>query len=1017
MERKGFLYSIIRKRKATIVIIFILFVIGAVCFNSIPKQQFPIIQMPAVIITTVYPGASSTDIEELVTDKIEEVCMQTTGFDSVKSESYNNVSVVRMMYNKELEGDDLQEAIDELRINLDALKENELPSGITKMTFNDNSFETCGIILAFTGENKSNEELAQRANTLKDKIIGTEGISRVDTEGELERQVKIIVDTSKLSTIPVSLSELSNIISYQNSIIPTGTIEFENNEIYVDSSGKFSNLDEIRDIIIYGNSQTSSVVKLRDIADVEMSLDSDDKRYKYNGNDAVILSVYFDEDYNILNVSDKVLKIIKDYEKAIPRDININQVVYLADEVNSSINDFILNLIESVSIVLLIVMLGMNIRNGSIVAFVIPFTIFLTFIAMKIMGIDVQFVSLASLIIALGMLVDNAIVVSDAIQIRIDNGEEKIDACVNGTKEVALPVFSSMLTTIAIFCIFYNLPGTMRRFIFSLPTIVITALVFSYIISMFVTPLMCYIFMKKTSLCKKSDKVKKEYLRQFFSNTLSLGIKYPKTTLAISLLCVALGIGLLSCRELQLMPNSDKLLLDIDIETDNINSINNTQKAVDAIINVIEKEENVEYYLASVGGRVPKYDFTTVASNDITNSGSLVIKIKKPNDMSKPEYCKYLESKLIPVTSAKVIVKEVGIMPKSSEAIQLNVCGEDIENINAVAAEVTELLKADSDAKDVYADMKVKTLNYYINIDNEVLNSYGLTKAEVQNELNLALMGRKVTSYRQNSHEYPIILESEVSNLNDFKNLQVKSSRTGGKYKISQVAVLDYTSSYNKISHFNGERCITITALPNYKKSAVVIANRLKNQLDKMNFNDVTIQFEGDSDTFQELTTAMQSGARIGILAIFLILYLQFYSVKRSLIILLTVPFAIIGSAIGLTIFNENLSLFVILGIISLIGVVVNNAIVLVDYMDSELKKGLTSKQAAATAVDKRFRPIMLSTTTTVLGLVPLAFTGNILFKGMAIAFMCGLSTSLFFTLIVIPVMYSATIKELPVKE
>ena len=184
-----------------------------------------------------------------------------------------------------------------------------------------------------------------------------------------------------------------------------------------------------------------------------------------------------------------------------------------------------------------------------------------------------------------------------------------------------------------------------------------------------------------------------------------------------------------------------------------------------------------------------------------------------------------------------------------------------------------------------------------------------------------------------------------------------------------------------------------------------------------MNFSDVTVAFEGDSDTFSELTTAMRSGAMAGILVIFLILYLQFYSIKRSLIILLTVPFAIIGSAIGLNLFNENLSLFVILGIISLIGVVVNNAIVLVDYMNSELARGLTPKEAAATAVDKRFRPIILSTTTTILGLVPLAFAGNILFQGMAIAFMFGLATSLFFTLIVIPVVYSMVIKDLPIKE
>lgn len=280
----------------------------------------------------------------------------------------------------------------------------------------------------------------------------------------------------------------------------------------------------------------------------------------------------------------------------------------------------------------------------------------------------------------------------------------------------------------------------------------------------------------------------------------------------------------------------------------------------------------------------------------------------------------------------------------------------------------------------------------------------------MQNEMNIAVMGRTVSEYRQNSHEYPIVLATNARGLNDLKNLNVKSSRTNEKYKMSQVASIDYMADYTKISHYNGVRCVTVTALPNYKKSAVVIGRRLQKNLKQMDFLGVDVVFEGDCDTFIELTTAMRHGGIVGVFCIILILYLQFYSFKRCMIIMQTVPFAILGAALGLTIFRENLSLFAILGILSLIGVVVNNAIVLVDYMDNELKAELSPKEAAATAVDKRFRPVMLSTTTTIFGLVPLAFTGNILFRGMSIAFMCGLFTSLVFTLVVVPTVYSVLI-------
>lgn len=473
---------------------------------------------------------------------------------------------------------------------------------------------------------------------------------------------------------------------------------------------------------------------------------------------------------------------------------------------------------------------------------------------------------------------------------------------------------------------------------------------------------------------------------------------------------------MLKSRDLQLMPYSDKMLLDVNIETDNLYDLSNTEKQLKKVENVIKDEKSVEYYLSSVGGRVPKYDFTTIASTDATNVGCFVVKLKDTGSMEKGEYCKYLEDKIKEVTSANVTVKEIGIMPKSSEEIQIDVCGEDIDNINKAATEISQTLSNDPEVRDVYTDLKVKGYNYYIDLKNDSLNSAGLTKGEVQNELNIAMMGRTVTTYRNNSQEYPVVLQTATDSLDNLRNIQIKSSKSGSKFKLSQIAEIKNVSDYSKISHYNGERCVTITALPKYKKSAVVIENRLIDQINNTDFKGINLVYEGDSDTFIEITTALRVGGIVGVIAIILILYLQFYSLKRCFIIMLTVPFAIVGSSLGLVIFNENLSLFVILGIISLIGVVVNNAIVLVDYIDGELSEGMPIKQACRTAVSKRFRPIILSSTTTILGLVPLAFAGNILFKGLAIAFMCGLFVSLVFTLIVIPVVYSVIIKGLPNK-
>lgn len=1002
--------NIIKRRIIVLVLVVVAFAAGLMSFAEIPKQQYPIIQIPVVIITTTYPGASAADMEELVTEKIEDVCMATEGFDNVKSDSYNSVSVVKMMFNRGLSEEKLQDCIDALRNDINDLKENELPSGVTSVVFNDDALETCGYITAFTSDTETNEQLVQRAESLKSRLISMKGVTKVEVEGEIQRQIKVTVDQDKLNHINVSLAELSQIINYQNSTIPAGTIKYDQNKIYIDSSGKLEGIDELSEIIISIDNSTGAITRLKDVAKVEWTDDENSKHFSYNGKSAVILGLYFDENSNMIKVGKDVSRVVEEYKSTIDSNVEMNTVVYLPDDVKVSINDFLINLAESVIIVLFVVMMGMSVVNGSIVAIVIPLAIFITFIVMKLFLIDVQFVSLASLIIALGMLVDNAIVISDEIQVRYDAGESKLTACAKGVKNVVLPVMASTLTTVVIFCVFYNLPGTMKRFVFSLPTIVIAALSASFFISLFVTPVLCFMFIKKS----KARKEKTKLVRQLFTRLLHLGLKYKAVTIIISLVCVAVSIAVMLSMDLELLPNSDKMLLDVDIETDNLYDIRLTDDAVQKTGEILSKEPQVEYYLSAAGGRVPKYDFSSMPGMDATHIANFVVKInvdKNTEYSNKEEYCTYLNNKIgQELSGCKVTIKEIGIIPKPDEQIQIKFCGNDYNKLNEISDKAEAQLKSYRGVRNIYNDKKIKTYNYYIDTRNDSLNSNGLTKAEVQNEMNIAMMGRDVTVFRKEGKEYPVKLVSNIKDEQGLKNMKVKSSVTGGKYSISQIADVSVKNDYNTISRYNGIRCTTLTAIPKGGKSAVMVQKRLKEYLDSLSDEEragVNIEYEGDMDMLEEIISNLLIGALIGTFVIFLILYLQFYSIRKNIIIFMTIPFALIGSTFGLKLCGQNLSMFAILGIISLIGVVVNNAIVLVDYMDDELSHGVSVDEACKTAVDKRFRPIILSTSTSVMGLIPLILSGDVLFTGMSIAFMFGLSTSLFFTLIVIPVLYS----------
>lgn len=1013
MNKKDPIFMAVDKRRVTIFVVILIFLAGIFCYNSLPKQQYPVVTLPMVIITAVYPGASAEDMEELVTSKLEDTCMAAEGFDYVTSESYNSISVIKMFFDQDLNQDEMDKVQDDLRSEIE---DTELPDGVTSVTYNDNAFDTAGLILAFTGDGISNRELRQRAEDLKDELMEMNGVSNVEIDGDLEQQVKVTVDSAKANYLGVSLTNLAAMISAENSTIPVGTLEFDNDEININTSGKLSSLDEIKNIIVSIDSSTGAVVKLSDIADVEMGFDDDSKYYTYNGKETVILTLFFTDGENVLAVGDDIMNKVEEYKNSISDGISIDTVVWLPDDVSDSVNDFVLNLIESVIIVLAVVMIMMSIRNGTIVSVIIPLVIFASFICMKFLGIEINFVSLASLILTLGMLVSNAIVVSDAIQVRIDNDEERMSACVNGTKEVILPVLTSTLTTVIIYSIFYMLPGTMREFAFPLPTIVIASLTCSYIAALFVTPAMCYIFMKKTS----EKKAGKDGLKNACKNLLKICLVHKPLTFIISALCVATAILLLSTLPLELVPVSDKEVLDIDVTTYNNYDIRKTAEVMGNIEEILQNEPENIGCLSSTGGHVPKYDFGTQPATDSVSKGSIIYKIdikKGGRFKTKTEYCDYLQNLIDEnITGARIIVSEVNIIPAKTAPVSVTFYGGTTEKLNEVGSQAMTLLSEIDGTTNVQLDKKYSTYNYYIDMNTDEMNSCGLTKAEVQYELNYAIMGGEAATYRNNGEEYPIVVKSDIKDTADLKDYQFVSSITGGKYKLSQFANVGVDSENSIITRYNGKRSISLSCYTTNGKSTVEVANTLRKKINDIDTSGLSVIYQGDLETFDTAMSALIMGALLGSFIILFVLFVQFYSFKRVFIVLMSVPFSIIGSAIGLWATGQNLSVFASIGIISLIGVVVNNAIVLLDYVDSRLKEGDDINDACINAVDMRFRPILLSTATTILGLIPLAVAGNVIFKGLSIAFMSGLTTSLIFTLVIIPTICSALLKEKPAK-
>ena len=628
--------------------VFFILIAGIFCYFSLPKQEYPVIDIPIAIVTTIYPGASVQDIEELITKKVEDLAMSAEYFDRVTSQSYNGASVVIVQFDAAADTDSIDKSITTLRYKLEALRAAALPEGAI-VQFNTDISETTGLMLAITGETQSMAELAERGETLKTRLRSLEGIKNVEIGGDLQERIEVTVDMARLNKTTVSLTEIGALIQYQNSMIPAGNIEFDDDVITVQTSGIFTSLKDIEDIIIGISPQTGAITRLKDIADIAKNVDMDAKRYQYNGKAAILISLSFREKINIVSAGKEVQKTVDEYIAELPTGLSIDTVVDIGADVGHSVSDFTISILQAFIIVLIIVMLGMNLRNGSIIAFAIPISIMVPFLVMTLLGIDIQFISLAALIMALGMLVDNAVVVSDQIQVRLDADEEKLSACVNGVKSVAFPVLASTMTTVSMFTMFYMATGSMRKFISSLPTIVISALLASYAVSILVTPILCYLFMKKSKPLAKGKTTLLGSVGNAVDLLLQLAFKHKAATISIAILAIIASAGLLTTLRMEFMPTSNKAILDIRITASGMNDIRKAEEATLKVAEIVGEQPETLYYISAIGGNLPKYDFCAMPEGDGVNKGNVVIGVDLragKRFKSNGELADYLQSEI-----------------------------------------------------------------------------------------------------------------------------------------------------------------------------------------------------------------------------------------------------------------------------------------------------------------------------------------------------------------------------------
>lgn len=990
----------IRNRKIIFYLLFVVFVGGIYAYIFMPKQEAPDISAPVARITAIYPGASGTDVDKFVTTKIEEELMNMEEFDYLNSYTYNSVVtvIVFMEY-----GSDIDKTWTTLRRNMADLQ-NDLPDEVLPLEINTDLTETAGMIIALTGDGFDYDELSFYGREIINELKKVDGVTRFEMLGEIGQEVKVTMDMEELNRLGLSMNDLSNLLRSQNLEIPSGSIETETEDIPLRINGSFGSLDDIKNIVLNVSRENYSVLKLGDISIIEFVEEPASTVYLRNGEKCVLLVGYFEESKNILSVGRDVRRIIDQVKDRLPDAMEFGEVIFQPKEVENSINVFIMNLLMGIGLVIIVVFVGMGFRNALIVSFAIPVSILATILMMPVFDVKIHSISIAAFIVALGMLVDNAIVVSDSIQNKMDEGMVKMEACIKGTREVIISIFTSTLTTVAAFSPLILLTSIAGDYVQALPQVVVFALSFSFLFAFLVTPCLAYVFFKKNENhhSKRTDTV--------MASILAFGLKKKFISFVIGLILLGALGGSFYFLNVIFFPKADKEILYIDVKAEKNIDTDYTKQVTDQVEAIVDGHAGIVSYTTAIGGSIPKYYDTLGVYAQIPENAQIVMEV----DLTGTDYLKNtdlardLQKEIdMNLLDGNATVKELEYAEPIGAPIFVRVTGPDMGSLWETTKLLEDRLEGVQGSTNVRTDYNPFVYEYELVLDEDKISYYGLLKYDVLNEVSIALGGRDVSVFRKDGNEYDIRLTGDAGSVKDLENLMIKSSATGNKHLLKDIGHVSLMKVRPALRKYNGENTIILMSDIEPGFDARTIEKAFLEDIKNLDLGQSKIDLEGESAKIVQYFGNLGATAAFAVMLILTILLFQFRSFRQSLIIMLTLPLSSAGAMFGLFLMDQPVSFTGMLGIISLIGIVVNNAIVLMEYINLQRRNGMSVDEACIKASVVRFRPIILSTVTTVTGLLPLMFSNSELFKPLAVCLVFGLLVSTFLTLVFIPLTYS----------
>ena len=996
----------------------VLLTFGIFSFTHMGRMEDPDFTMRTMVVGVSWPGASPQQMSDQVTDKLEEKLRDLPGVDYTKSFTDGSKSVIYINLKEDLPSNKIRPAWEEAR-NMINDEWKSLPSGVQGPSINDRFDDVYGTIYALSGDEFSYEEKRQQAENLKRQLLSVPNVKKITLIGVQEKSLDVTINKDKLASYQVSTQQLLTALKQQSAMVPAGMVNTDTNNVYLRINGVFDSVDAVKNMPIRINNQT---IRLGDIADVTMTYkDPSSPQFYYEGKPAIGIAISMDAGANNIEFGKAIDTKLKELKTTIPAGLSLDQVSNQPHIVKESIGDFSQSLFEAIAIVLLVSFASLGIRTGIVVALTIPVVVSTTFVLMYENGIYLHKVSLGALILALGLLVDDAIIVVEMMSVKLEEGFNHWRAATFAYESTAFPMLSGTLITCAGFLPLALAEGMVAEFTKSLSIVVFMALILSWFASVLVSPVLGYKIIENKAEKPESEWTRRDHIMHRlktvfyarFESLLHWALGHHKAVLLLTLGAFILSLLSFPLIKQEFFPSSTRNEIIISMQFPQSSSIDYTQNQAKSLDALLKDNEHIDHFTTYVGEGSPRFVLTLEPELPRANFMQTIIVTKSLED--RDALFKDLQDQLNDqYPSALINMQFVQIGPPSKYPVMLRVSGPDASEVKTIANDVKAKMQEDKDLHNIAFDWPDTEPVAQIHIDPDKARMLGINSYAVSLHLQSLLSGTKSGEYYEGNQTIPVTFRlsgNENHNLAALSSLPIQTGN-GSYVPLSQIATISMSQEEGIIWHRNMMPTISIHAnvgpgvLGNAKTKEIY--NKLAEYRQDLP-TGYTIDLDGSAEKSVTAVQKLLMPMPIMLFAIMTILMFQLKRIALMFMALFTAPLGLIGVVLALNITRTPLGFMAILGIIALSGMIIRNSIILLDQIEIHRAEGQSAREAIINSATLRFRPIMLTAIAAILGMIPLM--GSVFWSPLAIAFSGGLLVATILTLIVLPVMYATWYK------